>query len=97
MARLDVTETFHSIMFPGHMHTKDSLNYATNFQFQDTDTVIVTYPKSGNNEMHFLCSSLVLLLKGNFYLGYVFKLKWQANFFPSKILLMPFKNSFHFP
>jgi len=49
MARLDVTETFQGIMFPGHMHTQDSLNYATDFNFQDTDTVIATYPKSGNN------------------------------------------------
>lgn len=47
MARLDVAETFYNIKFPGHMHTQDSLNYAANFKFQDTDIVIVTYPKSG--------------------------------------------------
>ncbi|XP_051581112.1 sulfotransferase 2B1-like [Myxocyprinus asiaticus] len=47
MARLDITETFCNILFPGHMHTQDSLSYATNFKFQDTDTLIVTYPKSG--------------------------------------------------
>lgn len=47
MARLDVTETFHHISFPGHIHTQDSLKCALHFQFQDSDTVIATYPKSG--------------------------------------------------
>ncbi|XP_026071828.1 sulfotransferase family cytosolic 2B member 1-like [Carassius auratus] len=63
MARLDVTETFHSFMFPGHMHTQDSLNYATNFKFQDTDTVIVTYPKSGTTWMQEIIT--LVLNKGN--------------------------------
>lgn len=53
MSRLDVIESFQGIMFPGHMHTEESLNFATNFKFEDTDTLIVTYPKSGNNQMHF--------------------------------------------
>ncbi|KAM3877053.1 sulfotransferase family 5A, member 1 [Diretmus argenteus] len=47
MARLDVTETFHGINFPGHLHTQDSLQYALSFSFQDTDILIATYPKSG--------------------------------------------------
>lgn len=47
MARLDVVEVFHGILFPGHLHTQDSLQNALKFQFQDTDILIVSYPKSG--------------------------------------------------
>ncbi|KAL3993080.1 guanylate cyclase soluble subunit alpha [Sarotherodon galilaeus] len=47
MARLDVTEMFHGISFPGHLHTQDSLKYAVSFPFRDTDILIVSYPKSG--------------------------------------------------
>lgn len=47
MERLEVTETFAGIALPGHLHTAESLQFATNFPFRDTDVVIVTYPKSG--------------------------------------------------
>ncbi|XP_069030065.1 sulfotransferase family 5A, member 1 [Embiotoca jacksoni] len=47
MARLDVTELFHGISFPGHLHTQDSLQLALEFQFQDSDILIASYPKSG--------------------------------------------------
>ncbi|XP_070818609.1 sulfotransferase family 5A, member 1 [Chaetodon trifascialis] len=51
MARLDVTEMFHGILFPGHLHTQDSLHLALKFPFQDTDILIVSYPKSGTTWM----------------------------------------------
>uniref|UniRef100_A0A8C3BPQ0 Uncharacterized protein n=1 Tax=Cairina moschata TaxID=8855 RepID=A0A8C3BPQ0_CAIMO len=47
LTRLEVTETFAGIALPGHLHTKESLQFATTFPFRDTDVVIVTYPKSG--------------------------------------------------
>uniref|UniRef100_A0A672FCJ8 Sulfotransferase n=1 Tax=Salarias fasciatus TaxID=181472 RepID=A0A672FCJ8_SALFA len=51
MARLDVTEMFQDISFPGHLHTQDSLQQAVEFNFQDTDILIASYPKSGTTWM----------------------------------------------
>ncbi len=51
MARLDVMEMFHGILFPGHLHTQDSLQFALKFPFQDTDILIVSYPKSGKKRI----------------------------------------------
>lgn len=64
MARLNVTEIFHDISFPGHLHTQDSLQLALKFQFQDTDVLIVSYPKSGKwrllvSSVHFITSFLL--------------------------------------
>lgn len=47
MDRLDVTEIFEGISFPGHLHTLESLQFAISFPFQDQDILIVSYPKSG--------------------------------------------------
>lgn len=42
-------ETVGGILFPGGLHTQKSLQLALNFPFQETDVLIVSYPKSGKN------------------------------------------------
>ncbi|XP_054626879.1 sulfotransferase family 5A, member 1 [Dunckerocampus dactyliophorus] len=51
MSRFEVTETFHGVAFPGHLHDQESLQRAVTFPFQDTDILIVSYPKSGTTWM----------------------------------------------
>ncbi|XP_030270867.1 sulfotransferase family 5A, member 1 [Sparus aurata] len=51
MSRMDVMEVFNGILFPGHLHTQDSLEIALKFPFQDTDILIASYPKSGTTWM----------------------------------------------
>ena len=44
---MNTTEIFEGIRFPGFIHTLESLKAACAFQFQDTDVLLVTFPKSG--------------------------------------------------
>ncbi|CAJ1049798.1 sulfotransferase family 5A%2C member 1 [Xyrichtys novacula] len=67
MARLDVTEMFHGISFPGHLHTQDSLQFALKFPFQDSDILIVSYPKSGTTWMQEIVS--LIFSKGDPHLS----------------------------
>lgn len=45
-------ESFGGISFPGGLHTQESLKLAVDFPFQETDVLIVSYPKSGKNTGH---------------------------------------------
>lgn len=48
--RMNTTEIFDGIRFPGFLHTPESLKAACSFQFQDTDVLLVTFPKSGERQ-----------------------------------------------
>lgn len=46
---VDAMESFGGVMFPGGLHTQESLRLALSFPFQETDILIVSYPKSGKD------------------------------------------------
>lgn len=48
--RMNTTEIFDGIRYPGYVHTQESLKAACSFQFEDTDIVLVTFPKSGERQ-----------------------------------------------
>uniref|UniRef100_A0A5F8H860 Sulfotransferase n=1 Tax=Monodelphis domestica TaxID=13616 RepID=A0A5F8H860_MONDO len=47
MDGINVIEVTEDISLSGHLCSQESLNIATNFQFQDSDILLVTFPKSG--------------------------------------------------
>ncbi|XP_005415173.1 PREDICTED: sulfotransferase family cytosolic 2B member 1-like [Chinchilla lanigera] len=62
---MDSVEVFKGIRFPGFMHTQESLRTACGFQFQDTDVLLVTFPKSGTTWMQQVLS--LILCKGHLW------------------------------
>ncbi|EGV94060.1 sulfotransferase 2B1 [Cricetulus griseus] len=63
--RMNTTEIFDGIRFPGFMHTLESLKAACAFQFQDTDILLVTFPKSGTTWMQQVLS--LIFCKGHLW------------------------------
>lgn len=49
LPQLHHMESFGGILFPGGLHTQKSLQLALDVAFQETDVLIVSYPKSGEN------------------------------------------------
>lgn len=47
---MNTIEIFDGIRYPGYMHTQESLKAACSFQFEDTDILLVTFPKSGERQ-----------------------------------------------
>lgn len=48
--RMNTTEVFNGVRYPGYIHSLESLKAACSFQFQDTDVLLVTFPKSGERD-----------------------------------------------
>lgn len=42
-------ESFGGVLFPAGLHTQESLRLALNVPFQETDVLVVSYPKSGKD------------------------------------------------
>ncbi|XP_054638704.1 sulfotransferase family 2, cytosolic sulfotransferase 3 isoform X2 [Dunckerocampus dactyliophorus] len=47
MSAEDLFLTHHGLMLPKETHSKESLTFAQEFMFKDSDAIAVTYPKSG--------------------------------------------------
>ncbi|XP_044515320.1 sulfotransferase 2A1-like [Gracilinanus agilis] len=54
-----VMEVFEGILLPVAIYSKESLQFARKFQFQDTDIFLVSYPKSGTTWMQHILSLML--------------------------------------